>query len=363
MTLIGRNMFATRAVARSCRAARVVFGVSMRQPGTNARQTRSRLARGCSRVLILASALGCLNGCAGDDTNPPLPDSGPSDAAFGGAAADAPHDATSPDAQALVAAVRVAHWSPDAPPVDFCIAGHGASNFGPPLLAQAARIADAGTATDSGAPGLSFPNVSSYFHLPPGDYDVRVVVGGATDCATNVAPDLTTLGGLTPASLATIALIGEAHPNNGTSPVVALAAYRDDVEPKGALGLRVINAAPSLGATDFGTGTIAHGFKALFTGVAFGAAGGAGDAGAADASASVDPNGYASLGALANVTLSAHQDGATIDSAVATGVSAASGSLLTIVLLQGSGSTTWMLDCVDNAGTLGVLGSCTLATE
>jgi Domain of unknown function (DUF4397) len=321
-----------------------------------------------SALLLFVFFPGPLFGCAGDDTNPPPPDAGAPDASIADASTDAPDaPSDSGDAQPppTVAGVRFALWSPDAPPVDFCLGAHGTGVFTPPLLAALWNAGDAGGPPDAGLPPLAFPNVTAYLYVPPGHYDVRIVVGGAGDCATGVAPDLTSLGTLAAGALATIALVGEAHPVAAVPPL-ALRAFLDDVEPKGAVGLRAINAAPAIPAAAFGTGTLAKSFNALFSSVAFGAAGMGPDGGAPDGSAPIDPNAYASVAALSGATLSAHAPGATADAVVATDISVAAGSLVTFVLLAGSAGApsiqaTQLLECIDNAGTLGPLSLCTIA--
>ncbi len=164
-----------------------------------------------------------------------------------------------------------------------------------------------------------------------------------------------------------MALVGLAHPDNSGFPGLVLRAFRDDVAPEGGIGLRAINAASLLPSMAFGTGRLGAGFSTLFADVPFGGTGSAGDAGAPDASRSVDPNGYESLGALAGATLSAHGHGATVDAVVVTNVTAAAGGLLTFVLIDGaqrpSASAARMIQCVDNAGTLGLVSACAVLPE
>src|SRR5688572_17970920 len=74
------------------------------------------------------------------------------------------------DAGADMAMARVAHLSPDAPPVDFCV--DGGSGFIGPVLKGAGD-------TD----GLAYSEVTSYLPLPPGTYDVRIVAPNADGCA------------------------------------------------------------------------------------------------------------------------------------------------------------------------------------
>lgn len=305
-----------------------------------------------SLALSLASAA-ALIACSGDDTNPAVPDAGSADATVD-AAPDSGHDAA---IVPTVAGLRVAHWSADAPPVAFCVAAHGTGAFAP-LLPEG----DAGL--DGGAEDLAFLNVSSYVFVAPGSYDVRAVVGGASDCATPVAPDLTSPPALAAGAMATMALVGEAHPSDGTIPGLSLAWFLDDLAPAGAVGVRAVNAAPSLPSADFGTGTLEKSFSPLFDAIPFGTASAPRDGGAPDASPAIDSHGYATSSALSNATLSAHAPDGTADSAIATAVFAASGSVITFVLVGGSGEDAGaqILECVDNAGTVGGLSSCALTT-
>src|ERR1700677_1906860 len=93
------------------------------------------------------------------------------------------------DAEALpVASLRIAHVSPDAPALDVCVAPHGTTAFQGPLIAQLAAslglgvLQDGGNENDAGHVGLSFPQVSAYVSLAPGQYDVRLVAAGAPSC-------------------------------------------------------------------------------------------------------------------------------------------------------------------------------------
>jgi hypothetical protein len=69
-----------------------------------------------------------------------------------------------PPPAAPTAHVRIAHVSPGAPAVDFCLARHGTTRFTGPLLAGAGRAA-----------GLSYATVTRYFDVDAARYDVRLV--------------------------------------------------------------------------------------------------------------------------------------------------------------------------------------------
>ncbi len=232
------------------------------------------------------------------------------------------------------------------------------------MLAGLAASADAGL--DGGAASLPFPAVSSYFYLPPDHYDARIVAAGVADCATGIGPDATGLPLFARDTFATIALVGDVQAGDGG---LRLVGFMDDGQAK-TLGVRFINAAPELDSADFGTGSLATTFKALFTNVGFGKAGAA-PASPPDGSAPIDSNGYASIKPLSLATLSAHSHGATEDAVIATDVTAASGGVVTFILIApdpnaptaadaGSAPTARFLECVDNAATIGLLGSCTV---
>jgi hypothetical protein len=282
----------------------------------------------------------------------------PSDS--GGADADAATEALGVDVTApTLALLRVADWSPDAPTLDFCIAPHGTRAFQGPVVAGAA---------DGGAGALAFPRVSAYVTLTPGQYDVRLVTAGAGCCGVSIRPDATTLPVLAAGMAVTVALVGEEVPTAGDAPL-QLAAFADDVVSVDLVTIRFINAAPALTQVDVGTGTIAS-FTPLFQGVPFGTASTPAEARAHLPTAqwpTVDANGYRELFGLSNATISVHRpgtlrDAAMPDTVVATGLSAAAGSVLTMALVGGTsaGVPARLLECVDNAGTVGPLSNCTL---
>jgi hypothetical protein len=240
------------------------------------------------------------------------------------------------EAAAPVTNLRFAAWSPDAPSVgfDFCLATHGTTTWQGPLLAMAVADADggAGSLGDGGVTGLQFPSVSTYFQVDPGQYDARIVQAGATDCNTGIGTDATGLPALAANAFTTFATVGDVN-KAGNDATVTTVAYADDTTaPSGSGGLRFINAAPDLAAVDMGTGTLAAtSFVALFTNVQFAAAGGQ----AGSDAGTVDSNGY--LGTTqSSVEFSVHtSQGGNTDTATATGQSVASGSLVTMALVNG----------------------------
>jgi hypothetical protein len=279
-----------------------------------------------------------------------------------------PMEASPQDAGAApppVAGLRVANWSPDAPPVDFCMAPHGSGAYAGPVLAGAQQ--DAGGA---GAVGLSFPQVSVYSLVQPGSYDVRVVVAGTSDCSIGalLVPDATMLG-LSQGATMTVALIGEAQPAPG-HPLMGLVPFADDfVAPPSAtpppppadgaapapfvtdrLALRFIHAAPGFASVDLGIdeGT---GPKWPFASVAFGHVNMTKGSGLV-----FDVNSYLVRQPLTSVSLhirkSPTQDSGTPDLLSVSNFTAAGGSVITIAFVGTTvmGASPQLLECVDNSG-------------
>ena len=83
--------------------------------------------------------------------------------------------------------IRFANWINGPQSLDACVAQHGQTTFQGPLLATRGaalppvNVSDAGFAPgDAGPPGLAFPEVSQYFAVPAGSYDVRFRCRGCT---------------------------------------------------------------------------------------------------------------------------------------------------------------------------------------
>jgi hypothetical protein len=258
-----------------------------------------------------------------------------------------------------VALLRIANWSPDSPPVDACTSPHGAAAFSGPVIAALAASSDAGAPAS-----LAFPFVSAYLVVAPGQYDVRIVAGGALDCSVGIGPDQTSLPALAAGASETVALVGEASPT-GADPPLQLVGLLDDVSSSAPVAMRCFNAAPALPRIDFGTGTLAAAtYKPLFQSVPFGHASNVQEAApTADASVpAVDARGYETIKSLSNATLSAHLSMAGTDAISSAGFYAASGSILTIAIVDGTSAETpptpKLLECVDNAGTVGSVSNC-----
>jgi len=315
-----------------------------------------------------AGADGCAAGCA---DSCPGADAGSCADAGTSAHADASGGDGAPP-PAWLAGVRLANWSPDAPAVDLCLAPHGTGAFQGPLVgAQLAALSDAGLA-DGGAAGVPFPQASSYAYLPPGRYDARLVAAGSPDCSVGVlAPDDAGLAPLAAGSMTTIAAVGEVSGGTGGAPGVALASFADDFDGRleggpSIVALRFVAAAPRVAQVSVGTGKLADfSFQQWFVGVPFGQAGTAKEAETTESgpapSSVVDGNGYVLLAQLWGQTVSVHAFKTHTDLAVAAGLNAVPGTVVTIVLV---GDTTLQLvECFDSAATGGLLSPCSVVSQ
>lgn len=334
---------------------------------------------------ILATELGIVAGCAAlaaACSSPGHGSAGPRDAAVdsaafdagpeGGAdspsAADSIDDSPDDEAPALppvspYALVRVANWSPGAPPVDVCLAPHGTSQFMQPLVAGLlASDADGGTLGEAGASGLPFPLVTTYVTVAPGAYDVRVVAGGSPRCDSPVVPDTTTPS-LAQGVGTLIALVGEPA-TSGTSAVGAttlkVVTFTDEITDIGGnFMLRFINASPSLPTAALGGGSLLlASFAPIFAAVPFGQVGPPVEDGMA--LAAVDQDGYYPQSPYANMVLSVHAVGSTTDAVVTQPFSCAGGIPVTMVAIGGGASAApvSLLECLDSAGVVGPLSAC-----
>jgi hypothetical protein len=235
--------------------------------------------------------------------------------------------------------VRVAHLSPDVPAIDFCLADHGTSNFGNPVLGGAGYAA-----------GLSYGQVTEYLPLPAAQYDVRLVVAGATDCATPLGglADFTSLPELSAGATITIAAEGLAE--IGTSTPLTLQAYVDDsTVDAGSAKLRFIHASPGTPAVDVGTQGGAL-FQPLFTDVAYGATAGS-------------ANGYLETTPIPSVEISVRAHGALTDALSIDPAVVPAGAIVTAFAIGEIGNTTTPLHalvCVDNAPPTGMLAQCSV---
>ena len=322
-------------------------------------------------------AIACL-GSGGDALAPP-PSSGGAKAE-GGAAIDGSRDGARdgggrdammpPPTTSTTVGLRVANWSAGTPAVDFCIAPLVAPGVPGPFQGpvMATNAADAGA--------LSFPKVSAYQTLPPGEYFVRMVLGApGVGCSIKglIVPDDFDTGAAlkTAGTNATAALIGpSAVQPAGSDPALKIVQLPDTVagplpkeEVDGAFdnqfAVRFFNGATALGPADLGA--VGNGtFTPLLTGAGFGLLNARKDGG------SYDPNGYQSIKPLwAQTTVRAQASATPRDAGSGPmpdpNVTTAPGEVVTMAVLgiASDGGSLQLLQCVDNAGTTTPYSLCT----
>jgi hypothetical protein len=270
--------------------------------------------------------------------------------------------------------IRVANWSPDAPPIDFCVAPHATEQFQGPMIAALLQAqADADITDDAGTPGIAFPQVSSYFYFSPGQYDARVVAAGSPDCNVGVlSPDDTNLLPSTVGTMTTLAFIGMVSPAQG-EPSILISSFHDDyVTTFGDTGvpevpLRFINASPSTPSMTCGSGKLADmSFEQFVAGVPFGYAGTQQEATTTEfvtplSPYMVDGNGFVQLGQLKALTLSVHAFKAKTDLAVAPSLTVPPGIVVTVVAV--GDQQVQLVECLDTAGAAGLVSSCSVVSQ
>ena len=222
------------------------------------------------------------------------------------------------------ARVRVAHLSPDAPAVDFCIAPAGTQEFAGPVLAGAGALN-----------GISYSKVTKYLEVEAQQYDVRLVNVGANDCTKGLGADTTDLPALPVGSSVTIAATGKIAHGTGSA-AFQLRAYIDDSEVGAdAAKLRFIHASPGTPNVDVGLGGGLL-FTPVFTNTAYG-----------EASA------YLDTPAIDSAEISARATGSSSDVIAIKPASLPAGAIATafaIGELGGeSGAPLAVLLCIDNA--------------
>lgn len=227
------------------------------------------------------------------------------------------------------AQVRVAHLSPDAPAVDFCLIPEGGDPVGPVLE---------GAGADD---GLAYPNVTGYLPVPAGTYGVRLLGADAASCDDDLGiPDFTGIA-VTADTNYTVAATGLVTPTNNDE-AFDLKAYVDNLEVAAdKISVRFIHLSPDTPNVDVGLGA-GQQFTPLFTNVAYGDVG---QAGGED---------YLEAGPLNDVTISARATGSTADALVLNGVDIPAGAVVTafaIGNLDGTPAPLKALVCVDNANT------------
>ena len=224
------------------------------------------------------------------------------------------------------ARVRVAHLSPDAPAVDFCIAPAGTGAFAGPVLGGA------------GDPlGIAYASVTRYLDVAAQQYDVRLVAPGAADCSRPLVADVTDLPELPPGASATLAATGKLD-HDGTGQPFAVRAYLDDdAVPAGQAKLRFVHASPGTPPVDVGTGGGAL-FAPVFPDIAYGETLGR-------------DNGYLTTPPLDGIELSARVAGTATDVLSITPASLPAGTIATafaIGQVGGAAAPLGVLLCLDS---------------
>lgn len=132
--------------------------------------------------------------------------------------------------------VRVGHFSPGAPAVDFCLVTSAGDTVGPAL--------EGAGATD----GISFGDVTAYLPVQADTYTVQIIAADATDCSSPVAefPGVVVPGGID----ATVGAVGIL---NGM-PAFDLEIWVDDntAPAAGKAHLRFVHASPDTPNVDVG---------------------------------------------------------------------------------------------------------------
>jgi hypothetical protein len=292
---------------------------------------------------------GSRDGSAGDGS------SGGSDAqpSSGDAGDDGSEGSPASSTQALV---RIANFAPDAPPAgyDVCLAPAGTMTWTGPLLQMSFP---AGMLGQGGANGIQFPWVTAYFPVAPGSYDLQLVAAGG-NCMQGLIPATYGLPALEIGTRTTFAVVGDVMPTNNDA-ALKVTAFADDSSVTNQAALRIINAIPSVGYLDVGTGSATAGtFSPLVVDVNFGRPvamlpdGGA-----------TDVNGYVLVAPLSGVELSAHPSGSMMTNTVtAMNVTLAAGSVTTMALVNGKdgGRPPQFLSCADDAPPNGAQSACTV---
>lgn len=248
------------------------------------------------------------------------------------------------DAPSL-AHVRLAHLSPDAPPVDVCLAAAGTGAFGMPLVR---------TLAGSGS-NLAYAQVTQYLDLPAASYDVRVIHATAAGCDTPAIPDTANVA-IAADSFATVAAIGELEPSGpaAADPTLRLAVFADDVIVDSTqIKLRFVHASPGTPMVDVGLGSGGN-FTRVFANVAFG-------------NVAVHPplsNGYVATAPIAQA-ISARASGSNADAIVIPHVVLEAGSISTAFAIGNKTGQALhplqVLLCTDNKPTGSLLAACAIA--
>jgi hypothetical protein len=163
-----------------------------------------------------------------------------------------------PPVPADMTMVRVAHLSPDAPAVDFCVAPVGTTDFIGPVLASIGNPL-----------GIEYTKVTKYLEVPAGQYDVRLTLPNSADCSRMLLPDITGLPALPGGSYVTLAATGLIT-HDGSGAEFSLRPYVDDLSTSATQGkLTFVHASPGTPAVDVGTSGGIY-FTPVFSNVEYG---------------------------------------------------------------------------------------------
>jgi hypothetical protein len=229
---------------------------------------------------------------------------------------------------------------------DVCVAPHGTGLWQGPLLAGSGLL--------SGLPSLG---LTTYFQVPPGQYDVRVISSGAScdtpDAGEGGAPapiDYTNLPALPASASITVAIVDVAGGGSVPSPT-ALVLFDETTTTAGMAKLRLVNTTNLLGETvDFGLGG-GVAYQPLFVGVAPGI------------DPNADPNGYREVPAAPGVDTSLVSPAAVLGSLSSSAYPLAAGSITTAFAVE-IGTQVGLVTCADGQSTaIPGLTDCTLTSS
>ncbi len=231
-------------------------------------------------------------------------------------------------AAAETASVRVAHLSPDAPAVDFCLLPESGAPIGPVLENLA------------GTPeGVAYPSVTAYLPVAPGNYGVRVIAPSATTCDAGLLPDIPGLSFAANQSY-TAAAIGMLFPAAGDAAFELIVIDDDNSIEPGKVRMRFIHTSPDVPPVDVGIGSGAA-FTPVWTNVAYPNIG------------LVMGQPYVSVDPPTNAQISARATGTTTDALVIDNVTIPPDQVVTtfaIGNLDGAPAPLKVLACLDVAG-------------
>lgn len=231
--------------------------------------------------------------------------------------------ASSSSGAASTSKVRVAHLSPDAPPVDFCFKSQGGEVIGPVL--EAAGLAQ----------GVAFGQVTPYVSTAKGTYTVQVVSGGAPGCDAPLVevPNVVVPGGGLEVTAAAVGLTQAASP-----PFELIYLIDENAPVAGKVKLRFVHAAPGLASVDAGVlpsgGSTLIDSDVVFDSVEY---------------KNTEQPPYATLDPLTAATLRAQLADDSATGVVESGVSLLGGQVATVYAIGTTGDLALRV-CVDNEG-------------